>query len=78
MKTEQQQQQQYLFIYKNKVTKMGIIRGNFAFQNGMGLTIKTANPVSPCAYTREGLLSEEYLRLRFGALIFVRVYFWRG
>ena len=52
-----------------------IIGGNFAFQNWMGLTIKTANPNSPWAYVWEGLLSEEYLRLRFGVPIFGRAYF---
>ena len=30
--------------------------------------LKTANPNSPWAYIREGLLSEGYLRLRFGGL----------
>ena len=50
----------------------GLIFGeNFAFQNGLGLTIKTAKSSSPWAYIREGLLSEGFLRLRFGgALIF--------
>ena len=53
-----------------------IIGGNFAFQNGLDLTIKTANSYSPWAYIREGLLSEGFLRLRFGELIFRRAYFW--
>ena len=57
-----------------------IIGRNFAFQNGLGLTItekpktlrkqlkqpKTASTNSPWAYIREGLLSEGYLLLRFG------------
>ena len=43
-----------------------IIGGNFAFQNGLDLTIKTASSNSPWAYIWEGLLSEGYLRLRFG------------
>ena len=43
-----------------------IIGGNFAFPNGLGLTIKTANSNCPWAYIREGWLSEGYLRLRFG------------
>ena len=47
-----------------------IIGRNFAFQNGLGLTIKTVNPNSLWAYIREGLLWEGYLRLRFGGLIF--------
>ena len=55
-----------------------IIGGNFAFHNGMNLTIKTANPNSPWAYIWEGLLSEKYLHLRFGGLICRRAYFWRG
>ena len=37
--------------------------------------LKTANGNSPWAYIREGLLSEGYLRLRFGGLIFGRAYF---
>ena len=53
-----------------------VIGGNFAFQNGLGLTIKTANYNSPWAYIQEGLLSEGYLRLRFGGLIFGRAYYW--
>ena len=61
----------------------GLVVGrNFAFQNGFGLSIKTAkntnslkqlktaNPNRPWAYFWEGLLSEGYLRLRFGGLIF--------
>ena len=55
-----------------------IIGGNVAFQNGLGLTIKTANSNSPWAYIREGLLSEGYLRLKFRGLIFGRAYFWEG
>ena len=55
-----------------------IIGWNFAFQDGLGLTIKTVNSNSPWAYIREGLLSEGYLRLRFGGLIFGRAYFWEG
>ena len=46
-----------------------IIGRNFAFQNGLDLTIKTANSNSPWAYIREGLLSEGFLRLRFGGLL---------
>ena len=55
-----------------------IIGGNFAFQNGLDLTMKTASTNSPWAYIREGLLSEGYLRLRFGGLIFGRTYFGGG
>ena len=39
--------------------------------------LKTANTTSPWAYIREEL-SEGFLRLRFGGLIFGRAYFWRG
>ena len=57
----------------------GLIFGrNFAFQNGLDLTIKIVNPNSPWAYIREGLLSEGYLRLRFGGLNFGRAYFFLG
>ena len=55
-----------------------IIGGNFVFQNGLVLTIKTANSNSPWAYIREGLLLEGYLRWRSGGLIFGRAYFWEG
>ena len=55
-----------------------IIGRNLVFQNGLDLTTKTASPNSPWAYIREGLLSEGYLRLRFGGLIFGRAYFWGG
>ena len=37
--------------------------------------LKTANPNCPWAYIREGLLSDGYLRLRFGRFIFGRAYF---
>ena len=47
-----------------------IIGGNFAFQNGLGLTIKTVNSNSPWAYIWEGLLSEGYLCLIFGGAYF--------
>ena len=52
-----------------------IIGGNFAFENGLGLIKKTPNSNSPWAYIREDLLSEGYLRLRFGGLIFRRAYY---
>ena len=55
-----------------------IIGGNFAFQNGLDLTMKTVSTNSPWAYIWEGLLSEGYLRLRFGGLIFGRTYFGGG
>ena len=40
--------------------------------------MKTASTNSPWAYIWEGLLSEGYLRLRFGGLIFGRAYFFLG
>ena len=48
------------------------------FQNGLGLTIKTVNSDSPWASIWEGLLSEGYLHLKIGGLIFRRAYFWEG
>ena len=53
------------------------MEGIFSFQNGLDLTMKTASTNIPWAYIREGLLSEGYLRLRFGGLIFGRTYFGR-
>ena len=55
-----------------------IIGRNFAFQNGLGLTIKTANCNLPWAYIRDGLLSEGYLRLRFWGAYFWEGLFWEG
>ena len=40
--------------------------------------LKTASTNSPWAYIRKGLLSEGFLRLRFGGLIFGRAYFFGG
>ena len=37
--------------------------------------LKTVNSNSPWAYIREGLLSEGYLRLKFGGLTFGRAYY---
>ena len=42
------------------------------------MTIKTASTNSPWAYIREGLLSEGYLCLRFGGLIYGRAFFFWG
>ena len=39
---------------------------------------KTASTNGPWAYIWEGLLSEGFLKLRFGGLIFGRASFWRG
>ena len=52
-----------------------IIEGNFAFQNGLDLTMKTAGTNSPWSCIWECLLSEGYLCLRFWGLIFWRAYF---
>ena len=47
--------------FRGSLFPEGLIIGrNFAFQNRLGLTIKTADSNSPWAYIREGLLSEEY------------------
>ena len=40
--------------------------------------MKTASTKSLWAYIREGLVSEGYLRLRFGGLIFASAYFFCG
>ena len=48
-----------------------IIGRNFAFQNELGLTIKTASTNSPWVDIREGLLSEGFVHLRFGGLFFL-------
>ena len=48
------------------------------FQNGLGFTIKTSSTNSPWAYIWEDLLSEGFVRLRFGGLIFGRAYFFGG
>ena len=50
---------------------MLIIGGNFALQNGLKKQPKTTNTNSPCACIWEGLLSEGYLCLRFGGLIYL-------
>ena len=64
---------------------------NFTFQNGLDSAIKNSlkhedsslkhlkivTPKSPRAYIREDL-SEAFLRLRLGGLIFGRAYFRRG
>ena len=48
------------------------------FQNGLGLTIKTASANSPWTYVWESLLSEGFLLLKFGGRIFGRAFFWGG
>ena len=67
--------------FRGSLFSEGLIIGrNFEFQNGLGLTIKTASTNSPWAYIREGLLSKGFVRLRFGGLIFGRAFFffWGG
>ena len=57
--------------FRGSLFSEGLITGgNFAFQNGLSLTIKTANSNSLWPSFREGLLSDGYLRLRFGGHIF--------
>ena len=64
-----------LAYFRGSLFSEGFIIGrNFAFPNGLGLTIKTPSTNSPWAYFREGLLSEGFVRLRFGGLIFGRAY----
>ena len=53
-----------------------IIEGNFAFQNGLDLTIKTASTNSPWAYIQEGLF--RYLCLRYGGAYFWAYLGWGG
>ena len=63
--------------FRGRLFLEGLIIGrNFAFQNGLDLTIKTASTNSSWAYIREGLLSEGHLRLKFGRVIFGRAYYW--
>ena len=50
----------------------------FYFSKWLGLDNKIASTNSPWAYIWEGLLSEGFLRLRFGGLIFGRAYIWEG
>ena len=75
----------YWAYFRGNLFSEGIIIGrNFASQNGLGLTIKlpktlrkqpkTATTNRVWAYIRKGLLSEGFLRLRFGGLIFGRAY----
>ena len=72
----------WAYFWGSLISEGLVIGGNFAFQNGLGLTITTVNSNSPWAYIREGLLLEGYLRLRFGGggggLSFRRAYFGEG
>ena len=53
-------------------------RKEFCISKCVWLVNKTASCNSLWAYIREGLLSEGYLHLRFGGLIFGRAYFFFG
>ena len=57
-----------LGLFSGELSVGLVIGSNFAFQNGLGLSIKTASSNSPWAYIRKDLLSrsEGYLGLRFG------------
>ena len=50
----------------------------FCLSKWVELDNKTASTNSPWAYIWEGLLSEGFLYLRFGGLIFGRAYFFFG
>ena len=50
----------------------------FCISKWVELDNKTASTNSPWACNWEGLLSERFLRLRFGGRIFGRAYFWGG
>ena len=53
-------------------------RKKFCISKLVWFVNENSNSNSPWAYIREGLLSEGYLRLRFGGLIFGRAYFEGG
>ena len=76
-------------IFVQKAFLLGLFSGVLIFRGAyywrefcvskwVDLTMKTASTNCPWAYIREGLLSEGYLRLRFGGLIFGRTYFGGG
>ena len=50
-------------------------RKEFCISKWVGIDNKTASTNSPWAYIWEGLLSEGFLHLRFGGLIFGRAYY---
>ena len=73
-----------LGLFSGSLFLEGLIIGrNFAFQNELGLTKKRPKILQKQPKTaerasgglREGLLSEGFLRLTFGGLIFGRAYF---
>ena len=71
-------------IFVQKAFLLGLFSGKLIFGGAcywrewvrLDLTIKTASSNSPWAYIWEGLLSEGYLRLKFGGLIFGRAYYY--
>ena len=72
-------------VFVQKAFLRGVFSGELIFggayywrEFGLGLTIKVASTNSPWAYLREGLLSEGFVRLRFGGLIFCGAYFFWG
>ena len=50
-------------------------RKEFCVSKWVWFVNKNSSGNSPWAYIREGLLSEGYLRLRFGGIIFGRAFF---
>ena len=73
-------------IFVQKAVLLGLFSGErifggayywkeFCVSKWVELDNKTASTISPWAYIWEGLLSEGFLRLRFGGLIFGRAYF---
>ena len=76
----------YWAYSRGRLFSDGLVIGrNFAFQNKLSLTIKTtkntqitASINSSWAYIREDVLSEGYLRLRFGGLtlFYLFIYFY--
>ena len=69
----------FLGLFSGELTFRGACyRKKFCFSKWVGLDNKTATSNRQWAYIREGLLSEGYLRQRFGGLIFGRAYFWVG
>ena len=74
-------------IFVRKAVLLGLFSGTLIFRGAyywkefcvskwVELDNKTASINSPWAYIWEGLLSEGFLRLRFGELIFGRAYYY--
>ena len=73
-------------IFVQKAVLLGLFSGELIFGGAyywkefcvskwVELHNKTASTISPWAYIWESLLSEGFLRLRFGGLIFGRAFF---